>query len=637
VNTHISELDTETIASEFWIDDTTRQVNYNRIYDGNTQAIFDKKLRERMGLTENGTEWIDIESYDRAANTISYIDDEGVRHTTDIDGGLSIDMFTPEELLTQAGGYASAYGFDYYGNKLDSKVSMEDFINGTTTETINGSEVTYQSMLQDAIRPVYMAGYIQDKFAFRDLIFNVGVRVDRFDANHPVLNDPYLLYDAYTAGEASDFTHPSNIGDDYVVYVDDMLSSDKVITGYRNGNTWYAADGTEISGDPATLLDKGNGVQPYLVDAQNQDLSTDAFGDYEPQINIMPRVAFSFPISDEALFFAHYDVLTQRPTANWTFNPTSYFFWPIRGVDQINNPDLNPEKTIDYEIGFQQKLSNTSSLKIAAFYREVRDQIQAYRFTEAYPKTYYGYSNIDFGTIKGLTVTYDLRRTNNIRLKAAYTLQFAKGTGSDANTQLNLIRAGLPNLRTLLPTANDQRHAFNVNFDYRYGAGKKYDGPSTTRKLADGTTKNVNWLENTGLNITFWGGSGTPYTKYTGTGDRAVIDGSPYGARLPYTYRFDARLDRDFFIGSGKEDGRSTYLNVYVQVLNVFNTKNILSVYGTTGVPDDDGYLADDTWESIINSYVDPVAYREMYSLNRNRYWNYSSPRQIRVGMSLNF
>jgi hypothetical protein len=48
-----------------------------------------------------------------------------------------------------------------------------------------------------------MAGYIQDKFAFRDLIFNIGVRVDRFDANQKVLKDPYLLFNAYTAGDCA--------------------------------------------------------------------------------------------------------------------------------------------------------------------------------------------------------------------------------------------------------------------------------------------------------------------------------------------------------------------------------------------------------------------------------------------------
>ena len=32
-----------------------------------------------------------------------------------------------------------------------------------------------------------------DKFTFDDIIFNVGLRVDRFDANQPVLNDLYVV------------------------------------------------------------------------------------------------------------------------------------------------------------------------------------------------------------------------------------------------------------------------------------------------------------------------------------------------------------------------------------------------------------------------------------------------------------
>ena len=43
-----------------------------------------------------------------------------------------------------------------------------------------------------------MAGYIQDKFAFNDLLFNIGLRVDRYDLNQMVLKDPYLFYNAYT-------------------------------------------------------------------------------------------------------------------------------------------------------------------------------------------------------------------------------------------------------------------------------------------------------------------------------------------------------------------------------------------------------------------------------------------------------
>ena len=65
----------------------------------------------------------------------------------------------------------------------------------------------------------------------------------------------------------------------------------------------------------------------------------------------MPRVAFSFPISDEALFFAHYDVLTKRPTSGVRFNPFEYQFIESR-TNRINNSDLKPEKTLTANLGF---------------------------------------------------------------------------------------------------------------------------------------------------------------------------------------------------------------------------------------------------------------------------------------------
>ena len=72
--------------------------------------------------------------------------------------------------------------------------------------------------------------------------------------------------------------------------------------------------------DPSVLR-TSTGIAPYLVggggnpDIAGSKLAKNAFKDYEPVVNVMPRVAFSFPISDEALFFAHYDVLTQRPVS----------------------------------------------------------------------------------------------------------------------------------------------------------------------------------------------------------------------------------------------------------------------------------------------------------------------------------
>ena len=99
----------------------------------------------------------------------------------------------------------------------------------------------------------------------------------------------------------------------------------------------------------------------------------------------------------------------------------------------------------------------------------------------AYPQQYYTFGNLDFGTVKGMSISYDLRRTNNVQLTANYTLQFADGTGSETDGSINLVETGQPNLRTTIPLDFDQRHALSASVDYRYGSGKDYNGPSMVR------------------------------------------------------------------------------------------------------------------------------------------------------------
>jgi hypothetical protein len=101
---------------------------------------------------------------------------------------------------------------------------------------------------------------------------------------------------------------------------------------------------------------------------------------------------------------------------------------------------------------------------------------------------------------------------------------------------------------------------------------------------------------------------------------------------LPWQYKIDARLDRDISLKWGK---RKVYMNVYLLVLNVLNTKNIMGVYQATGNPDDDGYLSAAEYQSQINSQTFPQAYRDQYSIAVNNPGNYSTPRRIRLGISL--
>ena len=401
-----------------------------------------------------------------------------------------------------------------------------------------------------------MAGYIMDKFAFDDIIFNVGVRIDRFDANQKVPKDPYVIGEALTASEVaevgdSEVIHPGNIGDDYVVYVDDV-DNPNAIVGYRDGDTWYNGSGAVIE-NPDLIASTNGFPAPLLLNGADAPLTEDAFEDYTPAVNVMPRISFSFPISDEAVFFAHYDVLTQRPQSNNIFNPTDYLFLEARN-SLISNPALTPSKTIDYELGFQQVLSKTSSLKISVFYRELRDMIQVRNFTGAYPRPYRAYGNLDFGTVKGLTLGYDLRRTGNVRMNVSYTLQFADGTGSTTSTALALINAGLPNLRTVNPFDYDQRHRIVANVDYRYGGGNSYNGPVWFGKQV---------LANTGFNLIGTLGSGNPYTAstiaYPVTGEISPsTEGSINGSRLPWSFALNANIDRNFTLKFGSEENPKT-------------------------------------------------------------------------------
>ena len=619
-NNHLGQFDQTSVSNEVVINGES-YYSFDRIIELDQQSTFDRNLRTSLGLNPNGDDIINVDGLDPEV--------------------FNLDMFSADELLREGNNsLVNYYGYDYKGDVLTgSRPTIDDFFN----ERDENGNLTRPIA---AFEPVYIAGYIMDKFAFDDIIFNVGVRIDRFDANQSVLKDKFVIGDALTAGEIQNpdagegryFGElPANVQDDWVVYVND-LNDPTAINGFRDDNTWYNAAGVVIP-DPRAIR-TASGIAPLLRDPTQvgENLTSDAFEDYTPQINVMPRVSFSFPISDEAVFFAHYDILTQRPTGQNISSPVDYLLIRNLGSTAISNPNLRPTTTIDYELGFQQVISKSSSLKISAFYRETRDEIQARRLLEAYPVTYTSFDNFDFGTTQGMTLSYDLRRTGNISVRASYTLQFASATGSSAGSAINLVNSGEPNLRVIFPTDRDQRHVFVGTFDYRYGSGKDYNGPTIGGKQI---------FSNAGLNIVGNLGSGTPYSQQQAATGEAFINaqGSPQlegtvnGSRLPWQFRINAQIDKSFELNFGKEgeEQKQAFLNVYLLVNNLLNTQNILSVYRFTGNADDDGYLSAPQFQPGIRDQIDEQSFRELYALKVANPFNYSSPRTIQIGVRLDF
>jgi len=588
---------------------------YTPVLDANGNIIngFYENLRNRLGLA--GNEYVDFEALDPSQ--------------------LDIGMFTADELLVNnvVGGY---YGYNYKGEKSNTKASFKDFFtkkeNGVFTRDI------------DAFRPTYMAAYIQDNFAIDNINFNVGLRVDRFDANQKQLKDRYLLLDAY---RVSDFpvaipNKPDNIDGDFVPYLADANDITSIV-GYRDGDVWYDANGQIVTNPDLIAQQSTTGVitpaeKEGAGTLAGEDWNIDAvFQDYEPQITVMPRVAFSFSITDQAQFFAHYDVLTQRPSSNLRNDPSEYFSLVRNPDGSLNNAGLRPERTTDYEVGFKQVVSKSSAFTISAFYREMKNMIQVTRINFAYPFSYTSYSNIDFGTVKGMSLIYDLRRTGNVRMLANYTLQFADGTGSGANSNLELTDTEQPNVRFMIPLDFDTRHLFTVSFDYRYGSGSAYNGPMLWGKPI---------FENAGANLVFRTNSGTPYTRqliptregaaigWQDNGQRRV-EGVINGARTPWQFRVDARIEKDFNIKLNEK--KTATFNVYLWVQNVLNTQNITGVYRATGNADDDGFITSAEGQQLAGQQSSPQAFIDQYNIRILNPDNYSLPRRTRIGVRFDF
>lgn len=633
-NRHISQMDLDNPHYEQR--GSQLYVNYDRKLNIAQQTPFDAAFRQYLidkGEDVNALTWIDIDRYDPQ----DFVDAGG------------IEMFSANELFNSGNPIVSYIGYDHTGKKYNgANWSLEDFF--------NPGESNYQYL--PSFSPIYMAGYIQDKFYFQDLIFNVGVRVDYFDGNQYVLKDPYLLYESYTVGQLKERIANGDVvstneiyssaGDNWVPYVNFVPDAEHTerptITGYRDANgKWYDANGTEVA-SPNQVAGNSGKPTPYRTESGQKSVNEGklhvdgVFERYKPQIVAMPRIAFSFPIGDKSQFKASYDIIARRPSSGWSSDYFSYLY--MTQISSITNPNLKPERITNYELGFQQALNQSSAVSASAYYKETRDLIQLVQYAGADPNTnYYSYDNKDFRTIKGVTLAYDLRQTKNIRINANYTLQYAEGTGLSTTTMTELIKEGYTTLKMLNPISDDRRHEFKANVDFRYASGAKYNGPTITRVVTDKETgekrkKEVKLLENFGINFMAVAQSGRPYTRAFSNTQYTIVGGYR-GARLPWGFYFNIVADKVWPIKVGKRD---TYLTAAVTINNLFDIRNVTGVFAVTGNPEDNGYLTDPETQSTINNQFNPTAYREIYAIYlRNATWNYSSPRTIKLSLSYNF
>jgi len=382
--------------------------------------------------------------------------------------------------------------------------------------------------------PLEAALYIQDKIEFVNMIANIGVRFDYFDPNWKIPTDP------------------------------------------RDPNP----------NDPL----RPDTLNPYDPESPIRVTGEPWFKDAEPRMQISPRIGIAYPISDMGVLHGSYGHFFQIPPFEYIYTDPEFEVYAAELETRMGNADLEPQKTVIYEIGLQQQLTNDVSLDVTGFFKNIRNLL-GIRVYETYIGSKYAqYINKDYGNVRGVTITLEGRYSEFLYASIDYTYQDAEGNSSDPNAVFWDAKANREPEKLLVPLDWDQTHTIN--------------GSAT-----------IGYPEKWGVSLIGRYGTGFPYTP-TYEGIRVARENCE---RKPVRYNVDLRTYYNFKLS---ELNLQLFLNIY----NLTDRKNEVDVYTDTGKA---GY-------TIISSpgVVRGINTLEEYLIRPNYY---SAPRQIIMGVSVEF
>ena len=77
----------------------------------------------------------------------------------------------------------------------------------------------------------------------------------------------------------------------------------------------------------------------------------------------------------------------------------------------LGNPDIRPEKTVQYQFGYKQAVTEWLGVDLNVFYKDIRDLLGV-EFIATYNDAEYArLTNVDFGNVIGFTVALEQRRS----------------------------------------------------------------------------------------------------------------------------------------------------------------------------------------------------------------------------------
>ncbi|HEY6866403.1 MAG TPA: TonB-dependent receptor [Candidatus Eisenbacteria bacterium] len=362
-------------------------------------------------------------------------------------------------------------------------------------------------------------------------------------------------FDPDTLGDAHDLwlVHPM-VGD---FYVRDRLEYEGFTAnlGLR-GDYWFVGREAEQA-----VADTAN---PNITPQTRNDFygDTRSFFGRRYKLNWSPRLIVAHPITEHSSFFFNYGMFTQFPSYRYVYSKltsVSSESFPLLG-----NPDLNPQVSINYELGGKHQFLPTAAFNATFFVKDIYDYPSATQFNRlqgASLAPFFVYLNGHFARSRGFELEVEKRRSHFWSGKVTYTFQRTRGKSSDPNAQKVVQENGGDASETPLSETSvswNRPQKLAVTLDLRFD---------------DGAPERWGLLKHSGVNVYVEGQSGRAYTPLDPITKNS---GEPFSRNAPFQTTTDVRLNRWFLVGKQKFD-------FSLSGLNIFNTHEIYRVDPVTG------------------------------------------------------
>ncbi len=312
---------------------------------------------------------------------------------------------------------------------------------------------------------------------------------------------------------------------------------------------------------------------------------------------LSPRFGIAYQLGDAALLRFSYGHFFQMPPLYALYTNSQHIVATEDYATTMGNPNVKPQKTIQYEVGLWQQLIQGMSLEVAVFYRDIYDLLST-RIITTFNQIRYGlYSNKDYGNARGLELKYEYS-SGAFFAGMNYTLQYTRGNAD--NPVFSFTRAGsnMDPVNILIPMSWDQRHTLNITVSYNTD---KY-----------------------GVSSTAYYNSGTPYS-WSPISESSLyrVNLSPNNSSMPS----QLSVDLSAFYTLWKYDNYE--IKVTLLAYNIFDALNEVSVYPKTGKAYTDIVRSTDisSHRSDFNDYYDVIHDPSMYS----------APRSVKLGVTFSF